>query len=572
MKLITGAPGAGKTKRLVTEIQGRLAKGVSPYVILATTFSRQAALEISERLEGEVPVRTIHGTGYWLMRLARNARGEQVPTVISEDKALALIDRATMELGVKYVEPRQVMQDMERIRSRGGEFEALHPQVQQVIHRYFQILHAENLVDFTGILEECAKELENPDLREFLKGIHVFVDEGQDVNPVTEWPILEALLKGSSDFVMLASPSQQIYGFRGADWEKLVLGFPDDLQTETMRENHRSTPEIVSAAGPLAGPDASEMLAMRASLGIPVIAVDAMNPEMEMDYIGRQLRMWLDWCQSENIPLSEIAVLTRVHSQHNRLQIMLRNRGIPYQIVGSEKNIFQREETLAIMGYLRLALDPMDDTVLESIVNYPMCGIGKRTRFQLRQNDVMTWDHLIAVLAQPSRFREQVVRRVHQILDLREILDDLKNMEVPPIHLVTKTMQLSGVSGYLNSEGDFAASRALNDLASTCAEFNTLGQFVEYLEGEVRRPREVEGIQLSTLHASKGREWRAVIIPGFEDGVLPLEGSDGKEEQNLAFVGMTRAKDHLVLTMSRANPMSPFLARLPLTHIQWPWP
>jgi len=131
MKLITGAPGAGKTNRLVTEIRGRLAKGVSPYVILATTFSRQAALEISERLEGEVPVRTIHGTGYWLMRLARNARGEQVPTVISEDKTLALIDRATMELGVKYVEPRQVMQDMERIRSRGGKFEALHPQVQQ---------------------------------------------------------------------------------------------------------------------------------------------------------------------------------------------------------------------------------------------------------------------------------------------------------------------------------------------------------------------------------------------------------------------------------------------------------
>jgi len=570
MKLITGAPGAGKTNRLVTEIRGRLAKGVSPYVILATTFSRQAALEISERLEGEVPVRTIHGTGYWLMRLARNARGEQVPTVISEDKTLALIDRATMELGVKYVEPRQVMQDMERIRSRGGKFEALHPQVQQVIHRYFQILHAENLVDFTGILEECVKELENPDLCEFLKGIHVFVDEGQDVNPVTEWPILEALLQGASDFVMLASPSQQIYGFRGADWEKLVLGFPDDLQTETMRENHRSTPEIVSAARPLAGPDASEMLAMRTSLGIPVIAVDAMNPEMEMDYVGSQLRMWLDWCQSEDLPLSEIAVLTRVHAQHNRLQIILRNRGIPYQIVGTEKNIFQREETLAILGYLRLALDPMDDTVLESIVNYPMCGIGTRTRFRLRQDDVMTWDHLIAALAHPGHFREQVVRRVHQILDLREILDDLRNMEVPPIHLVTKTMQLSGVSGYLNSEGDFAASRALNDLASTCTEFNTLGQFVEYLEGEVRRPREAEGIQLSTLHASKGREWRAVIIPGFEDGLLPIEGSDGKEEQNLAFVGMTRAKDHLVLTMSRANPMSPFLARLPLTHIQWP--
>jgi len=462
------------------------------------------------------------------------------------------------------------MQDMERIRARGGNYNALHPQVQQIIQRYFRILRAENLVDFTGLLEECSRELGDAELREFLKGVCVFVDEGQDINPVTEWPILDVLLGGSKEFVVLASPSQSIYGFRGADWEKLVARFPQDLQTEVMQDNHRSTPEIVSAARPLAGPDASGMRSVRRSLGIPVVAVDAINPELEVDYVGRQIAQWIELFRGEGTPVTEIALLTRIHAQQNSLQIALRMRGIPYQIVGSEKDIFQREETQAIVGYLRLTLDPMDDTVLESIVNYPPCGIGTRTRYQLRRDEVMTWDHLIAVLGQPDRYREQVVRRVHLILDLREMFDELRRKDLPVAHLVSRVIQLSEIASYLNSEGDFAAARALNDLVATSVEFGTLGQFVEYLEGQVDRPRQARGIQLSTLHASKGREWRAVIIPGFYDGLLPLEGSDLQEEQNLAFVGMTRAKDHLVLTMSRSMTTSPLLAGVPLTQVRWP--
>lgn len=570
MKLITGAPGAGKTNRLVSEIRQRLTEGVSPYMILATTFSRQAAREIADRIGGDVPVRTIHGMAYWLIRLARKARGDKVPQVISEDRALALMERAAKEIDVQFVEPRQAIQDMERIRSRGGKYDALHPLVQQMIQRYFQILRAENLVDFTGLLEQCSRELEDAELRSFLKGICVFVDEGQDINPVTEWPVLEVLLKGSREFVLLASPSQSIYGFRGANWEKLVAGFPQDLQTEVMLDNHRSTPEIISAARPLAGPDANGMRPIRPSLGVPVIAVDALNPEMEIDYVGRQIVQWIDSFRQQGIAISEIAVLTRTHAQQNPLQIALRLRGIPYQIVGSAQDVFQREETQAVLGYLRLVLDSMDDGMLESIINYPPCGIGNRTRYQLRRDEVLTWDHLIAVLGKPGMYREQVVQRVNRVLDLREIFADLRGKDLKVSNLVMNIIQLSEISSYLNSEGDFAAARALGELVGTSVEFGSLDRFVEYLEEQVNLPRQAEGIQLSTLHASKGREWKAVIIPGFHDGLLPLEGSDLHEEQNLAFVGLTRAKDQLVLTMSRAMPMSPLLAGVPLTPVRWP--
>lgn len=127
MKLITGAPGAGKTNRLVSEIHQRLLHGVSPYTILATTFSRQAAREITDRVGGDVPVRTIHGMAYWLIRLARQARGVKVPQVISEDRALSFMERAAKELDIRFIEPRQAMMDMERIRALGGEIRCAAP-------------------------------------------------------------------------------------------------------------------------------------------------------------------------------------------------------------------------------------------------------------------------------------------------------------------------------------------------------------------------------------------------------------------------------------------------------------
>ena len=197
-------------------------------------------------------------------------------------------------------------------------------------HRYQAILKADNLLDFTGILDEARRELEDPDLREFLRGLRLFVDEGQDVNPHTEWPILEVLRQGAGEFVMFASPSQQIYGFRGASWETLCHQLPDDLNLESMRENYRSTPEIVRTAARLAGPDADNMLSTRESIQSPVEAVDALNPEVEADYVGRQVAQWL----GQGVKLEEVAVLARVHTMLNTVQMSLRARDIPFQIVG----------------------------------------------------------------------------------------------------------------------------------------------------------------------------------------------------------------------------------------------
>lgn len=570
MRVIIGAPGSGKTQRLVDEIRDRLAEGVSPYMILATTFSRQAAREIAERLDDEVMVRTIHGLAYWLIRLARRARGEKVPKVISEDQALSTLERAAEEVGVPFFDPRQTLREMEILRARGRAFHKLHPEVLRAIHRYFRILQEENLIDFTGLLEVCRSELEDPELRSFLGGMHVFVDEGQDLNPAIEWPILEALRRGAEEFVLFASPSQSIYGFRGADWEQLMNRFPEEVEMQWMLDNRRSTPEIVNAARPLAGPDAKGMRPMRKTLGVPVIGMSAQTPDLEQDYVGRQIAQWTEGLNGAGMGLADIAVLTRTHAHQNTLQITLRARGIPYHVLGKEEDLFRRDETQALLGYLRLAYDPRDDSVLETIINYPPCGIGGRTRFMIRGNERMGSDHLVRALAQPHRHRPQVIDRISQIIDLQARFVEMKSSPIPVVEYVRRILQLSGIPGYLSGEGDFKTFGALEVLASQSVEFDTLGGFVDYLGQEVRKPRNVRGVNLSTIHSAKGREWKAVIIPGFQHGLLPLEGADAGEERNLAFVGMTRARDWLVLASSQSSPVSPLMEGMPLSWSEWP--
>jgi len=168
------------------------------------------------------------------------------------------------------------------------------------------------------------------------------------LNPTTEWPILDVLRYEANEFTMFASPSQQIYGFRGANWKKLTSKFPDSLSVDTMRNNYRSTPEIIRAASPLAGTDASSMVPVRESLDIPVLAVDALNQEMEADFIGRQVGEWLN----HGIEASQIAILARVHTTLNTIQLSLRTRNIPFQIVGGRTSIFHREDTQALLGSL----------------------------------------------------------------------------------------------------------------------------------------------------------------------------------------------------------------------------
>jgi len=259
--------------------------------------------------------------------------------------------------------------------------------------------------------------------------------------------------------------------------------------------------------------------------------------------------------------LDQIAILTRLHSQTGPIERVLRSRNIPISILGSKKSFFETEEALAFLGYIRLATNLMDDTVLESIIDFPPAGIGTRRRFQIRKDEKMEWDHLVDVLYDRDNHPDYVIDRIQEIVYLRDNLR--KMMSNPAIKSTTEKLneivKISGINDYLASEGDRSAIRSMQGLIDDSGKPSSLQEFADYLDGEIKRPRAPSGVQLSTIHSSKGREWNAVIMPGMQDGILPHENGDEKEEKNLAFVGMTRAMDHLVMTSSRESPMSPFL-------------
>ncbi len=567
MTLLIAGPGAGKTRRLTGDVKALLSQSVSPFSIKPITFAREAAMEITQRLDGDVAAQTNHSFGLTIIGTACKARGETIPRIIDDERQKALVQRALQETGKTKLDVSDIMTQMAKVRERGTPLARLEPAIVSVINRYYQIMSAEGLMDFSGILERARKELENPDIQEFLAGQYIFADEGQDTNPYNEWPILQKLYEECMGFTMFASPSQQIYGFRGADWEQLVKSFPEDHVEESMLINHRSTPQIVKASVALAGKDADGMIPVNKD-GPPVLWVDAVNPDMELDYIAAQVAKWIT-SQAVEKP-SDIAILTRVHNQLFPIERILRARGIPTTLMSQKHNPFTRVETRALLGYLKLAADPMDDTMLEDIIDYPSCGIGSRRRYQLRRDEDLTWDHMAMALAFPDDHPEQVIGRIHQLLDVRADLDELNKCNLPVHERVAKAIDMTGISVQLLADGDYNGVRALEDLTKASKEFRSLDEFAEYLSDELDKPRETDGVVLGTLHASKGREWPAVIMPNMQNGALPMAGGDKVEEQNLAFVGVSRPKQRLVLVSNAASAPSPFVTLAKQEAIKWP--
>lgn len=571
MKLVEAGPGAGKTRYLVNVINDHINNGVSPYDIVPITYSRQGAMEITRRTQGEVTGQTNHGYCLGIIKLACKLRGSQPPHVANEDEIKRLMERAIEETGVsQIISIGDAMKAYSTISNTVTELSSMMPEMQMVILRFKEILNSEGLLDFAGILTEALKELQDPAVQSYYSGRHILLDEGQDISPTGEWPVIEELIKTANSLIMFASPSQQIYGFRGANWSELEKLFPSDYQTERMLKNHRSTPEIIACSSVLAGDDAKGMIPMRASIGSPVRWVDAVSDDMEYDFIAHQIAAWRN--MPDPVPWDQIAILTRLHRQTGPIERVLRSRDIPISIVGSKKSFFESQEAQALLGYIRLALNLMDDSVLESIIDYPPAGIGTRRRFQIRKDDKMNWDHLVDVLYDKDNHPDYVIDRIQEITYLR---DDLRILMSNPTIKTTsdklnEIVKISGITDYLASDGDRSGIQMMDGLIMESAKIGSLNEFADYLSDEIKRPRAASGVQLSTLHSSKGREWSAVIMPGMQNGILPHENADEKEERNLAFVGMTRAMDHLVMTSSRETKLSPFLEGTWQKEEVWP--
>lgn len=557
-RLTLAGPGAGKTQDLTDQINDRLKSGMNPYSILAITFSRRAAGVITERTRRKVEGHTFHGFANWLIRLGCSIRGKEPPEIVVDKKQDELIKTAITDMNSEFLELEEVKHALTRMRVMNVPREALRLQVVEAADRYMALLDEQNLVDFTRILERGARELQNPRVREQVKNLYkaVYIDEAQDINPFLEYPLMEPFL---DVLELYSSPSQQIYTFRGADWENLSNLLPQNMSVRTLSNNYRSTPEIVRSSKHLAGPDATGMVSTRDSLGIPVNIYKSPRDSINLT-VHTLSAIIKDWGQ-KGIEPEDIAILTR-SSNNAKIRRGLTHYGVPLAL-GS---FFASEIVSGALSHLWLALYPTDLKALDSVMSFPGPSLGMMTR-SLIGSERVSWDELAWLISDPQFASQEQQKAMgmfqlhaHNQHVLRKYGQDGKLDEVV-------SQILSPLRDTLLREGWFKAANDIEQIVSLSGEFDTLAKFADYYREEVESVKYTEeGVTVMTIHKSKGTEFQGVIIPGWIEGRIPVVSDDPQTEQNLAFVGLTRAKDRLAL-MVPGSPPSHFLRGMRETSV-----
>jgi len=557
-RLTLAGPGAGKTQDLTDQINASLKSGMNPYSILALTFSRRAAGVISERTKGQVEGHTFHSFANWVIRLGCSIKGKDAPEIIVDKEQDEMIKRAIESVDIDFLELEEVKQALQRIRVMNVPREAIRPHVIEAVDRYLALLDSENKVDFTRILERGGQELQNPRIREQIISLYkkVAIDEGQDINPFLEFPLIEPFLDVMD---LYSSPSQQIYSFRGANWDSLSNLLPQNMSVRTLSNNYRSTPEIVGSSRHLAGPDATGMVSTRDSMGIPVNIYK--SPRDSINLTVHTLTAIIKEWEQKGISPANVAILTR-SSKNAKIRRGLTHYGVPLAL-GS---FFASEIVSGALSHLWLALYPTDLQALDSAMSFPGPSLGMRTR-SLIGSDRVSWDELAWLISdeqfasmEQKKAMAMFQRHAHNQHVLRKYGGEGKLAEVV-------SQILTPLRDTLLREGWFKAANEIEQIVSLSGEFDTLSKFADYFREEVENVKYTEeGVTVMTIHKSKGTEFQGVIIPGWIEGRIPVDSDDPQTEQNLAYVGLTRAKDRLALTVP-GSPPSPFLRGMRETSV-----
>jgi DNA helicase-2/ATP-dependent DNA helicase PcrA len=608
--LVLAGAGSGKTRVIVSRIARLvLEEGVLPWHVLAVTFTNKAAGEMRARLErllglaaSDLWVQTFHAFGARFLR--REAARAGLPpsfAIYDTDDQLRLMKRLFAEQKLDEGEPltaREVLWRIDRWKN-----EALGPKgvkladsdvegqlARDLYARYQAALARAGAVDFGDLLVRPLRLLEEDEaLRARWAGRfrHLLVDEFQDTNPV-QYRLLKLLTGPRRNVCVVGDDDQAIYRWRGAD-VRHILNFDADFpgcRVVKLERNYRSTRNVLDAAHAVisrARVRREKRLWTEAGPGDPLVLLVGQDEHDEAERVARAVVAE----RGRGTRGEEIAVLYRTNAQSRPIEAALRAARVPYVIVRGT-SFYDRAEVKDAAAYLRLALSPASDLDLERIVNRPPRGIGEKTVERLRAHAAgrgLSLYQAIGERDQIEGLKPQARRALGELFDLLTALA----AETPSLDAgvaVQEALKRSGLLGRLEAERtDEAAERAENlvELVAAAREFDEalagaprpqdpdepvppppLARFLEQIallgdaDGETPEGR----VALMTLHAAKGLEFTAVILAGLEDGTLPLERpwddkSPGEraaaedEERRLCYVGMTRAKQRLTLSLAR---------------------
>ncbi|HAT9399167.1 DNA helicase II [Legionella pneumophila] len=594
--LVLAGAGSGKTKVLVSRIAWLIEEQhLSPHAILAVTFTNKAAGEMRSRLSSMLStptlglwVGTFHGLCHRLLRRHYKEANlpEQFHILDSEDQA-RVIKRVILSLNLDP-EQWQVKQAQAFINSKKDE--GLRPQHINALHygptktlvsiykAYEDVCQTSGVIDFAELLLRTHELLrDNEEIlahyRERFQAI--LVDEFQDTNTI-QYAWIRLLAGDHTAVLAVGDDDQSIYGWRGAKVENIQQFVHDFKDTQIIRleQNYRSTAMILNAANALIHNNSTRMgkeLWTAGSEGEKILVYSAFNELDEARFVTERIGMELN----QGASADEIAVLYRSNAQSRVLEEALLRAGIAYRIYGGVR-FFDRAEIKDTLAYLRLLVNPNDDTAFERVVNFPTRGIGEKTLDEVRQyaraEQCSLWEASKGIL-QSTGLGQRGSLALAKFIDLIEKLQVLvANKELD--EQISDVIQHSGLYAHFSKiKGDKSESRVdnLQELINAAKQFryeydeeeelplvNSFLAHASLESGELQADEHERSVHLMTLHAAKGLEFPIVFLVGMEEGIFPgrqsiEEPGRLEEERRLCYVGMTRAMRKLVLSYAEVR-------------------
>ncbi len=593
--LVLAGPGSGKTKVLVHRAAYLIKVcGLSPYSIMAVTFTNKAAREMKERLYrllGErveqLTVGTFHAICARILRREGEAIGIPSSFVIyDEEDQLSAVRQAVRELNLneKLYRPPALLQAISRLKAELIFPSDFNPStyweevMRRVYERYQEILKNHNALDFDDLLLAVVRLWrEAPQILERYRRrfLQIMVDEFQDTN-MAQYEILRELARVHRNLFAVGDEDQSIYRFRGADWRNVFRfreDFPD-AKIILLEKNYRSTQNILDAARSIISHNphrTPKMLYTERGRGLPLILYEAYDEADEGEFVVREIKRLI---AKKLYSPGDFAVMYRTNAQSRVVEEAFVRHNLPYKLVGAIR-FYERKEIKDVLAYLRLILNPMDDISLQRIINVPPRGIGPQTLKTLQNIAFSRASSLYQVLKlvrdDPKHlgFSRQVS---NSLLAFLELLEDLSKAadEKDILSLLDYVLERTGYRDYLQDgtpEGQerWENVQELRKAAEEYATFPPREGLAAFLEG-VTLVSDVDNLEertevpvLLTLHMAKGLEFPVVFIIGMEEGLFPHIRSYGDleemmEERRLCYVGITRAKDrvYLVYTFRRS--------------------
>ncbi len=616
--LIMAGAGSGKTRVLTHRIAYLLdEKDVSPYNILAITFTNKAAKEMKARVEhlvGEeaqvIWMSTFHSMCVRILRRDADRIGiERNFTIIdpTDQKSVIKDVLKSENIDSKRFEPRMFIGAISNLKNElktpedaQKEANDFHSQMVATVYKGYQRQLSRNeALDFDDLIMTTINLFERvPETLEYYqnKFQYIHVDEYQDTNKA-QYTLVKLLANKFKNLCVVGDSDQSIYGWRGADIQN-ILSFEEDYpeaKTIFLEQNYRSTKNILNAANEVIKHNSERKpkgLWTANSGGDKIQYYEAMTERDEAEYVVKEIMKH----QRSGKKYSEMAILYRTNAQSRVLEETFMKSNIPYTMVGGQK-FYDRKEIKDLLSYLRVIANSNDDISLQRIINVPKRGIGPSSVEKIQtyalQNNISMFDALAEVdfIGLSKKVTQECISFYEMIQNLIKEQEFLEISEI-----VDEVLQKSGYRDMLDREQSIESRSRLENLdefmsvpkdyeENTPLEEQSLINFLTDLSlvADIDEADTQNGVTLMTMHSAKGLEFPIVFIMGMEESLFPhiraIKSEDDhemEEERRICYVAITRAEELLYITnattrmlfgRSQSNMPSRFLKEIQKTYL-----